>query len=388
MILKYTLQILALLCGSILALGLALILNLFGYENLLYGQIFFVCGVLLILIIVYELWKTREMNTPSIAKKVILWVIYNLKFIFLPGYNLDDLDKRRSQYELYKPKSRRIHRYKSVLFLIGIVIITLLSTVAVFQQWVSPYTYWEVTTYQGLNIHTEWFGNPSPEHPLGQTFLGFDILGRLIFGTRPIIVFTLTATLISCLIGILIGAIAGYYEGWLDALIMRIIDIILSFPSVIFALIFIVIWGKDYETLIFIFSIMGIPIFARLMRTNVIGEKVQPYITAGKVSGAKSFRLLFRHILPNCMQSIIVSASYTVGRNILGVAVLGFLRTGGISWIEWGYDISIVLRIQGRITYGPWAIGYPCLMILISVIGFLILGDSLSDIGLLKKEKL
>ena len=388
MILKYYLQILALICGSIFALALALLLNLFGFTNLVYGQIFIICGLLLIFIITYGMWKTRDKNKPNITKKVISWIIFNLKFIFLPGYNLDGLDKRRNQYELYKPKSRRIHKYKSVLFLIGIITIALLCTVAVFQSWVSPYTYLEVTTFQGLNIHTEWFGAPSPEHPLGQTFLGFDILGRLIYGTRPVIVFTLAATLISCLIGILIGAIAGYYQGWLDALIMRTMDIILSFPSVIFALIFLVIWGKDYETLIIIFSIMGIPTFARLMRTNVIGEKSRPYITAGKVSGAKSYRLLFRHILPNCMQSIIVSASYTIGRNILGLAVLGFLRTGGISWIEWGYDISIVLRVQGRITYGPWAVGFPCLMILIAVIGFLILGDSLSDIGLIKKERL
>jgi dipeptide transport system permease protein len=221
-----------------------------------------------------------------------------------------------------------------------------------------------------------------------QTFRGFDILGRLIFGTRPVLIFSLTATLIALLLGILIGGISGYYEGWLDAIVMRIMDIILSFPSIIFAIIFITIWGKDFVILIIIYSIIGIPYFARLMRTNVIREKTLPYTTAGKVAGAKIFRILFRYIMPNCLQSIIVAVSYNISRNILSLAVLGFLRYGVIGWVEWGYDISLVLLYQGRLTYAPWALFYPCLMILITVLGFLLLGDSLSDIGLLKQEKL
>ncbi|MFW9774027.1 MAG: ABC transporter permease [Candidatus Thorarchaeota archaeon] len=168
----------------------------------------------------------------------------------------------------------------------------------------------------------------------------------------------------------------------------------LSFPRIVFAIIFITIWGNNFEFLILVYSIIGIPYFARLMRTNVIGEKVQPYITAGKVSGAKNFRLLFRHILPNCMQSIIVGASYNISRNILGLAVLGFLRYGDIGWIEWGYDVSTVFHFQVGLTYfqgarfAAWAVAYPCLMILIAVLGFLLLGDSLSEVGLLKQEKL
>ena len=134
MILKYYLQILALICGTIFALALALLLNLFGFKNLVYGQIFIICGLLLIFIITYGMWKTRDKNKPNITKKVISWIIFNLKFIFLPGYNLDGLDKRRNQYELYKPKSRRIHKYKSVLFLIGIITIALLCTVALANQ--------------------------------------------------------------------------------------------------------------------------------------------------------------------------------------------------------------------------------------------------------------
>ena len=386
---KHILQILALLCGSIFGIALALMMNFFNYENFFFGLILIVLGFVSLFLIGHRLWKTREKSKLSITKKVILWVFYNLKFIFIPGSNLEDLDERQRQYESLNPKTTRNYKYKSVFFVIGICTIAILITVAVFQHWLSPYTYVELTTHEvGLQLHLEWFHPPSPEHPLGQTFFGYDILGRLIYGTRPVLLFSLAATLFSLLIGILIGAISGYFGGWLDTIVMRILDIILSFPGVIFAIIFITIWGGDYIILIVIFSIIGIPFFARLIRTNVIREKVSPYINAGKVSGAKNFRILFRHILPNCLQSVIVATSYNISRSILSLAILGFLRFGNAGWIEWGMDISIVLGYQSSLAYAPWAIGFPCLMILISVIGFLLLGDSLSDAGLLKQERL
>ena len=394
---KHFLQILALLCGSTFGLALALIFDLFGYENIFLGLILIVLGFILLFIFAYGLWKTREKSKLNATKLVILWIIHNLKFLFIPGSNLEDLNERQRQHELLYPKISRRFRYKSALFIIGISTITILCTIAVFQHWISPYTYEEVTTYTGLLIDIEWYAPPSPEHPLGQTFIGYDILARLIFGTAPVLIFTLTSTLIAGLFGILIGAISGYYGGWLDTTVMRIMDIILSFPGIIFAIIFITIWGGDFVILIIIYGIIGIPYFARLMRTNVSREKVLPYIAAGKVMGAKNFRILFRHILPNCLQSVIIAASYNISRNILSLAVLGFLRYGGnfffsgvneVGWIEWGYDISTVLTSHVGLMYAPWALFYPCLMILIAVLGFLLLGDSLSDVGLLKQEKL
>jgi len=386
---KHILQILALLCGSIFGIALALITNFFNYENVIFGLILIVFGFLLLFLIGHRTWKTREKSSISITMKVILWVLSNLKFIFIPGSNLEDLDERQRQYESLNPKTSRNYKYKSVFFVIGICTLTILITVAVFQHWISPYTYVELTTHEiGLQLHLGWFRPPSPEHLLGQTFFGYDILGRLIFGARPVLLFTVGATFISLLIGVLIGAISGYFGGWLDTLVMRIMDIILSFPGIIFAIIFITIWGGDYIVLIVIYSIIGIPFFARLIRTNVIREKVSPYINAGKVAGAKNFRILFKHILPNCLQSITVPISYNISRSILSLAVLGFLRLGNTEWIEWGQDVATVLGYQASLTYAPWAIAFPCLMILLSVIGFLLLGDSLSDAGLLKRERL
>ena len=384
---KNFLHILAFLSGSSFGLALALFLSLFGYQNIILEFILVYLGFIFLFIFAYGLWKTREINKINITKKVILWVIHNFRFLLVPGFHLDNLDERKRQHELLYPKTNHLHKYKSALFIIGICLITILCTIAVFQNWVSPYTYMEITTYTTDNYY-ESFAPPSPEHLLGQTFLGYDILARLIFGTRPVLVFTLIATFFSCLIGILVGALSGFYEGWVDALLMRIMDIILSFPTIVFAIIFITIWGRDFEVLIIIYSIIGVPFFARIMRTNVIREKVLSYIPAGRVSGAKNFRILFKHILPNCLQSVIVGISYNVSRNILSLAVLGFLRYGGTIWVEWGYDISLVLFFQSRLITAPWAIIFPCLAILIAVVGFLLLGDSLSDVSLLKKERL
>ena len=394
---KYYLQILAFFCGSTFGLALALILNLFGYENIFFGLVLVALGLILLFIFAYGLWKTKEKSKLSATNEVVLWVILNLKFLFIPGSSLDDLDERQRQYELLYPKITRLYRYKSAFFIIGVCTITLLCTIAVFQHWISPYTYVDATIYTGLNMDIEWYYPPRPGHPLGQTFIGFDILARIIFGTKPVLIFALTAMLIASFFGILIGAISGYYEGWMSAILMRIMDIILSFPGIVFAIIFMTIWGNDYVTLIIIYSIMGIPYFARLMRTNVLREKILPYVTAGRVTGAKNFRILFRHILPNSLQSYIVAASYNISKNILSLAVLGFLRYSGtfytsgvydIEWIEWGYDISIVLLDSGTLQYAPWAVIYPCLIILITVLGFLLLGDGLSDVNLLKQEKL
>ena len=326
--------------------------------------------------------KSDENN---IFKKILFWIVHNLKFLFIPGYYLEDLDERKVQYESKYGKKRNIHRFKSPLFIIGLCIIIILITIAVFQDWISFYTFEEATNYTGLNVNIEKYAPPSPEHPLGQTFVGFDVLTRLIFGARPVLIFSLASTFFAGLFGIFIGAISAYYGGWVDTIVMRAIEIILSFPGVVFAIIFLTIWGRDFLILILIYSIIGMPYFARLIRTVVLREKELPYIAAGKVAGAKNFRIIFRHILPNCSHPLIVAASFNIGRNILSLAVLGFLRFQGIDWIEWGLDISIAINY---LTAAPWATLYPSLMILLSVLSFLLLGDSLSDVDSHRLEKL
>ena len=328
--------------------------------------------------------KDKDTLKTANLKSILVWVIHNLKFLFIPGYNLRELTEREHQYELKNPKNRHIHRYKAPMFIIGLSIILFLCTLAVHQFWIPTYAYWEARMCY-LSRHLYWYLPPSFEHPLGTTFCGWDILSRLVYGARAVLIVAIYSTGIACIIGVFIGAVSAYYGGWLDAIFMRFMDIILSFPGVVFAIIFITIWGKDFTILVLIYGIIGIPFFARIVRTSVTKEKELPYIDAGRVAGAKNHRILFRHILPNCIQPIIVNTSFNIARNILSLSILAFLRTGGISWIEWGYDIAIMINY---IYEAPWAAFFPTIMIFLSVLGFLLLGDSLSEIGLLKREKL
>jgi peptide/nickel transport system permease protein len=316
-------------------------------------------------------------------KSIFQWMVHNLKFLLIPRYNLEELIERVHQYELKFPKKRRSIQFKRPMFIIGTTIVLFLCTLAVFQYWIPIYTIWE-TSICKLPRNVYWYKPPSSEHLLGTTFCGWDVLSHLIYGTRPVLILATYSTGIACVIGIFIGAVSAYYGGWIDVIFMRIMDIILSFPGVVFAIIFITIWGRDFTIVVLIFGIIGIPYFARIVRTSVIKEKELPYIDAGRVAGAKNYRLLFRHILPNCLQPIIVNTSFNVARNILILSVLAFLRTGG-GWIDWGYDIVIMLD---HLYEAPWAALFPTLMIFLSVLGFLLLGDSLSEIGLLKHEKL
>ena len=321
----------------------------------------------------------------KVAKDVILWTIHNLKYLILPKSHLDDVIKSRYNQELIIPKKHGHKWNLSPLFIIGVIAVMIISTIAIFPEWISPYTYIEARTYTGIEMYYQSYSPPSPEHPLGQTFAGFDILARIIYGARPVLIFATTSTLIACLLGILIGALSGYFEGWFDVIVMRIMDIVLSFPGVIFAIVFITIWGKSFVYLIIIYSLIGMPYFARLVRSSVLKEKLVPYVASGRVAGAKNFRIIFKHILPNCSLPLIIAASFNIGRNILSLAVLGFLRYGGVGWIEWGYDIALAIN---NFYIAPWAVLWPSLMISISVVGFLLIGDGLADANLISRESL
>lgn len=321
----------------------------------------------------------------KVAKRVLLWTIKNIKFLILPGSHSEELLKSQKERESFLLQKRGLKRYKSPMFIIGFTIIILISTIAIFQDWLSPYTYLETIAYTGIDQYYQSYFPPSPQHPLGQTFVGYDILGRIIYGTRPVLLFALLSTLLATILGVILGALSGYYEGWFDVAIMRVMDIVLSFPGVVFAIVFITILGKSFYILLIIYSLIGMPYFARLVRTSILKEKELPYVTSGKVAGAKSLRIIFRHILPNSTLPIIVAVSFNIGRNILSLAVLGFLRYGGTGWIEWGFDIA---RAINNFYKAPWAVLYPSLMISLSVIGFLLIGDSLSDFRLMGQEGL
>jgi len=320
-----------------------------------------------------EISEEDERQEESATKKVLKWFSKNLLFLILPGSRLEDLTIRQMEYEKLISKRKFIRRLKSVLTIIGILIVLAIVTLAIFPHWISPYTFAEVGR---LAVYTGVWDPPSPEHLLGQGAMGRDVLGRIIFGARASLTIALPAISFSVILGIMIGIIAAYYGGWLDAVIMRLCDILLAFPGLVLALVFIAIWGQQIQYIMLAWGILGVPYYARLIRGNVLQARALPYIEAAKVAGAGSWRIMFRHILPNVIQPIIISFTFDIGGVILGLAGLAYLGFSDASLIEWGNDINAA-RVY--LYSAPWASLMPGFMILLTVLGFMLVGDGLRD---------
>ncbi|MHA2325957.1 MAG: ABC transporter permease [Promethearchaeota archaeon] len=272
----------------------------------------------------------------NIVKNIVSWIFKNIKFLLLPGSRIEELDIREIELEKTISKRNLIKRLKNPLTIVGISIILFIVTLAVFPYWISPQTFREA-----MAPHAGSWNPPSPEHPLGQTAMGGDVLSRLIWGARTSLTIALPAISISVIGGVIIGVISAYYGGWRDSLIMRICDIFLAFPGLILCLVFIAIYGPYIEMILLIYGFLGIPFYARLIRGNVLLARDLPYIEAARASGAGNWRIMFKHILPNVIQPIIISFTFNLGTVILGLAGLSFLGVNQSILIEWGNDINI-----------------------------------------------
>jgi peptide/nickel transport system permease protein len=177
-------------------------------------------------------------------------------------------------------------------------------------------------------------------------------------------------------VGVFFGIIAAYYGGWVDAVIMRIADILFAFPGLIFAIVLVGILGRRMQYIILAYGILGIPYYARLIRGSVLQARELPYVEAAKVAGAGKWRIMFRHIMPNTIQPIIISFTFDIGGVILSFAGLAFLGYSDPHLIEWGRDIDLG---RGHLVDAPWASFWPGMMIVFTVLGFMLVGDGLRD---------
>jgi peptide/nickel transport system permease protein len=318
-----------------------------------------------------EIEEVKEKEEEVISKKVVSWVFKNYKFLFLPASRLEELSGRELEYEKVRGKRKFIRRFKSVLTITGIVIVLLIVTLAVFGHWIAPQTLQEA-----LHIQPGAWNPPSSTHPLGQTQLGYDVLSRLIYGARTSLTVALPAIAANVIGGVIVGTVAAYYRGWIDSVLMRIADVFLAFPGLVLALVFIGIFGRKIENIILVWGILGIPYYARLIRGNVLQARELTYVQSARVAGAGNGRIMFRHILPNCIQPVIISLTFDIGTMVLSLAALSFLGFSDPTMIEWGNDIN---NARNNLYNAPWASLWPGLMILICVLGFMLVGDGLRD---------
>jgi dipeptide transport system permease protein len=207
--------------------------------------------------------------------------------------------------------------------------------------------------------------------------VGRDILSRLIHGARYSLSIGLVVVTIAATVGVILGLLAGYFRGWVDVAIMRVMDIILAFPSLLLALVLVAILGPGLLNAMLAIALVLQPHFARLVRASVMAEKNREYVTAAKLSGASHFRLMLVTILPNCVAPLIVQATLSFSNAILDAAALGFLGMGAQPPTpEWG---TMLAKGREFISSAPWIVTFPGLAILITVLAINLVGDGLRD---------
>ena len=260
--------------------------------------------------------------------------------------------------------------YKNKMAVAGFIIILAMVIIAVF----APLIATQAPEAQDLAAR---FQSPSAEHFFGTDNFGRDIFSNVVYGARISLFIGLVATIISVIIGTIIGAVAGFFGGAVDNLMMRLVDIILSIPSLILAIAISAVLGTGIRNLILAVSLSSITNYARIVRASVLSVKEQEYVEAAKIGGASNFRLIFRHILPNCTGPIIVQATLGVGTAILQAASLSFIGLGvQPPTPEWGGMLS-----QGRsyIRDYPHMTIFPGLAIALTIFSLNLFGDGLSD---------
>ena len=263
---------------------------------------------------------------------------------------------------------RRLARNE--LTVAGSVILALVVVAAVFAPYLSPHDPLAMNPTQLLQP-------PTAEHPMGTDELGRDVLSRVIWGARISLYVGVISVTMAVLIGVSLGLLAGYHGGLIDDAIARILDVVFAFPTILLALGIVGMLGSSLTNTMIAIGVVYTPVYARLARGTTLAIKEREFVEAAVVSGARSFRVIVRHILPNIMAPLIVQTSLSLSLAILAEASLSFLGLGTQPPDpSWG---TMVNTGQALIELSPWPVVFPGLAIVLAVLAFNLIGDGLRD---------
>jgi len=234
--------------------------------------------------------------------------------------------------------------------------------------------------YLGDQVRPNYIPGAQSGFPLGVDDFGRDFLSRLIAGAQQTLIVGVLATIVGVLIGVIIGGLAGAFGGWVDTVLMRLVDVMLAFPSLLLAISIAALFAKPSQwTVILAVSMIGVPIFARLLRGSMLSQRDADHVLAARSLGVKRWAIVFRHMLPNSLGPVIVQATLTLATSILEAAALSFLGLGDPdpSRAEWGLMLGKAshqfLDVRPELAY------YPAIAIIIVALGFTLLGESLRE---------
>jgi peptide/nickel transport system permease protein len=287
---------------------------------------------------------------------------------------IDDLSAGRS---LTSEALRRLRR--DPVAIIGAVIVGLFVVIAVLSPWLAPHGPAEAFPELQRDLRPGNIPGSAPGFPLGSDQLGRDFLSRMVLGSQQTLLVGVLATLIGLAVGIVIGTVAGAFGGWVDTVLMRITDVLLAVPSLLLAISVAALAASPSQTTVIIaVAIVGVPIFARLLRGSMLSQRNSDHVVAATALGVKRPAVVLRHMLPNAIGPVIVQATLTLATAILDAAALSFLGLGDAdpARAEWGLMLA---QAQTYLDVRPALAFYPAFAIIAVALGFTLLGESLRE---------
>jgi len=280
------------------------------------------------------------------------------------------LEIPEARYSFFRQAARRLWDTRSAR--IGLFIVAFFVIMAIVAPLAFPYDP-KIDSNLAMKLKP-----PSLEHLFGTDQLGRDVLVRVVHGAPISLRVGLAAVALGLMVGTTLGMIAGFFRGALDSIIMRLMDIMLAFPATLLAIAIVAMRGPGLNNTMFAIGIVSIPGYARIARAVVLALQEREYVSAARAIGAKPMRVLFRHILPNGLSPLVVQATLNLATAILEAAALGFLGLGAQPpQPEWGAMLSDSYKF---LTIGAyWPVLFPGLAIMLTVLGFNLLGDGLRD---------
>jgi peptide/nickel transport system permease protein len=260
--------------------------------------------------------------------------------------------------------------FRNPMAVVGLFIVIAFIFVGVAADWISPHDY----DLPNFSLARK---GPSEGHLLGNDELGRDMLSRLFHGARISLMIGLLSVGIGAIAGVTMGVTSGYFGGTIDLIVMRLIDIMLAFPSILLAIMMVAFLGPSLENAMIAIGIISIPIYARLVRSSTLTLKEEAFIEASRALGGHHLFILLRHILPNVFAPIVVQSTLQIAAAIQASAALGFLGLGAPPDVpEWG---NMLQKGRTYIFTSPHIVVFPGLATMIVVLGFSLLGDGLRD---------
>jgi len=296
-----------------------------------------------------------------------------------PGAPLADVEREPHRHErsrtLWGDAWYRLRKNK--LALVSLVYVLVICFMALTGTLWVPRLFGDPLYVNTSTIDQTRFLAPSIQHPMGTDDFGRDIFGRVIYGAQVSLTVGIVATLISVVLGLIFGALSGYYGGMTDSVVMRLTDVFLAFPYILFAILLISIMGMGFMAVLVAIGILGWTTIARVFRSSILSVKQNDYVEAARAMGASDLRIMVRHILPNSLAPIIVYATMSLGGVILTEAALSFLGVGvQPPTPSWGRMLN---ESQNYLISHPGLFIWPGLAIVMTVLAFVLLGDGLRD---------